>query len=60
MNVKFRLRGLLLQLIEDERGLSMVEYAVAGGFVAAVVAASTTTLGTAVTTQIRAVVSALG
>jgi pilus assembly protein Flp/PilA len=60
MNVKLRLRGLLLQLIEDERGLSMVEYAVAGGFVAAVVAASTTTLGTAVTTQIRAVVSALG
>lgn len=60
MNLKLRLVRVLIQLIEDQRGLSMVEYAVAGGFVAAVVAASTTSLGAAVSTQIRAVISALG
>ena len=60
--MKIRLFGkaLWLQLVRDEKGVSMVEYAVAGGFVAAVVAAAYPPLGNAVTSQINAVISALG
>jgi pilus assembly protein Flp/PilA len=55
-----KLTEWLLRLVYQEEGLSMVEYAVAGGFVAVVVAASYTTLGTAVTHQINNVIAALG
>lgn len=60
MRFRLFLKTLWLQILEDEQGVSMVEYAVAGGFVAAVVAASYTPLGSAVTSQINAVISALG
>lgn len=49
-----------IRFLKDEQGISSVEYAVAGGFVAAVVAASYTTLGNAVVGQINRVISALG
>lgn len=60
MRLRVFTKSLWVQILKDERGVSMVEYAVAGGFVAAVVAASYTPLGSAVTSQINAVISALG
>mgnify|MGYP006288697897 CR=1 FL=1 len=53
-------KAIWIRVLKDEQGVSMVEYAVAGGFVAAVVAASYTPLGSAVTSQINAVISAMG
>jgi pilus assembly protein Flp/PilA len=60
MTSKISVVRVLRHLLKDQAGLSVVEYAVAGGFVAVVVAASYTTLGTAVTNQIHAVITALG
>ena len=39
--------------IEDEHGLTMVEYAIAGGLIVAVGTTVFTTLGTAVSTRIN-------
>lgn len=60
MKFRFFTKNGWLQFFKDERGVSMVEYAVAGGFIAAGVAAAYTPLGNAVTSQINAVISALG
>ncbi len=47
------------RLIREEDGLSTVEYAVAGGVIAAAVATAFTSLGTAVSTKIGAISTAL-
>lgn len=60
MRCRIFTKDLWVQLFNDQRGVSMVEYAVAGGFIAAMVAASYTPLGNAVTSQINAVISAMG
>ena len=60
MTLKCCVMKLLKRLYDDQRGLSVVEYAVAGGFVATVVAASYTTLGQVVSSKIQTVISALG
>jgi len=44
----------VLKFIEDEEGLTIVEYAVAGGLITLAVAAAFTTLGTAVGVNITA------
>ena len=46
------MRDFLHSFIKDEHGLTMVEYAIAGGLVVAAGAAVFTTLGTAVSTRI--------
>ena len=48
------------RLIREEDGLSTVEYAVAGGVIAAAVATAFTNLGTAVGTKIGAISTAIG
>jgi pilus assembly protein Flp/PilA len=47
----------LRALVRDEKGLSVTEYAVAGGLVAAVAAAAFSTLGTTITSKINAIAS---
>jgi pilus assembly protein Flp/PilA len=47
------MRDFLHSFIKDERGLTMVEYAIAGGLIVAVGATVFTTLGTAVSTRIN-------
>ena len=42
-------------MVRDEQGLSVTEYAVAGGLVAAVAAAAFTTLGTNIKTAINGI-----
>ncbi len=54
------IRTALLKFAKDENGLTIVEYAVAGGLITALVAASFTSLGQAVLTKINALVTALG
>ena len=47
-------------LSKDEQGLSMVEYAVAGGLIAAAAVGAFTTLGNAVVNKIGNISSAIG
>lgn len=42
-------------LVRDEKGLSVTEYAVAGGLVAAVAAAAFSTLGSSISSKITAI-----
>ncbi|MBL6988020.1 MAG: Flp family type IVb pilin [Methylobacter sp.] len=53
------LNTILKAFWQEETGLTMVEYAVAGTLVTLGAAAAFTSLGTAVTTQINAIVTAL-
>ncbi len=46
------MKSILIYFVTDDRGLTMVEYAIAGALVAATVVAAFTGLGTAVVTQI--------
>lgn len=46
------MRDFIHSFIKDERGLTMVEYAIAGGLIVAVGATVFTTLGTAVSSRI--------
>lgn len=46
------MKKFIVDFLKDEEGLTMVEYAIAGGLVAAVGAAVFTTLGTNVSTKI--------
>ena len=46
------MKSILVDFATDDRGLTMVEYAIAGALVAAAVVAAFTGLGTAVVTQI--------
>ncbi len=47
------------KFIREEKGLTVVEYAIAGGLIGAAVIAAFTTLGTTVGTQITAIDTAL-
>ncbi|MNR42803.1 Flp/Fap pilin component [compost metagenome] len=48
-----------MKFVKDEDGLTVVEYAVAGGLVTALVVAIFTTLGTAVQTKMQTLCTAL-
>jgi|APCry1669189369_1035219.scaffolds.fasta_scaffold20449_2 pilus assembly protein Flp/PilA len=47
-------------MIRDEKGLSVTEYAVAGGLVAAVAAAAFTTLGSNISSKINSIATTVG
>jgi pilus assembly protein Flp/PilA len=53
------MRKYLLAFLRDEEGLTMVEYAVAGTLITLAAVAAFTELGTAVTTKITAIYTAL-
>jgi pilus assembly protein Flp/PilA len=50
----------LLKFLRDEEGLTIVEYAVAGGLITATVALAFTNLGAAVLVVINRLITALG
>lgn len=54
------IKHAVTQFIKDEQGLTTVEYAVAGGLVAAVLLTAFTNLGTAVKAKINLIILALG
>lgn len=54
-----KFKTLIKEFIEDESGLTAVEYAVAGSLVAASVVVAFTNLGGAVTTSITALTTAI-
>ncbi len=49
------MRKYLIEFLQDEEGLTMVEYAVAGSLITLAAVAAFTNLGTAVTTKITAI-----
>jgi pilus assembly protein Flp/PilA len=53
------MRTKIKQFIRDEEGLTTVEYAVAGGLIAATVIAAFVLLGGTVNTKIRDIVTAI-
>jgi pilus assembly protein Flp/PilA len=53
------MKQLILKFIRDERGLTTVEYAVAGALITVAVVAAFTNLGAAVTATINAITAAL-
>jgi pilus assembly protein Flp/PilA len=54
------LKQAVMDFIREEEGLTVVEYAVAGGLVTLAVVEAFTLLGGAVDTRIRALVTAVG
>ena len=54
------IKASVLKFVKDEDGLTIVEYAVAGGLVTAAVVASFTALGGAVDARIQSLCSAIG
>jgi pilus assembly protein Flp/PilA len=54
------MRKQVLAFLRDEEGLTMVEYAIAGGLVAAGAATAFTDLGKAIDTHIRALITWMG
>lgn len=54
------IKASVLKFIKDEDGLTIVEYAVAGGLITAAVALAFTDLGANVHTRIQAVCNAVG
>ena len=53
------MRNYLFAFLRDEEGLTMVEYAVAGGLVTLAAVTAFTNLGTAVATRITALTTAV-
>lgn len=53
------IKASVVKFINDEDGLTVVEYAVAGGLVTALVVGIFTTLGTAVQTKMQTLCTAL-
>ncbi len=53
------MRKYLIEFLQDEEGLTMVEYAVAGSLITLAAVAAFTNLGTAVTTKIGDITAAL-
>ena len=49
----------VMKFVKDEDGLTVVEYAVAGGLIALVLVTAFTELGTAVKTKINGLITAL-
>jgi len=54
------MRNFLISFLRDEEGLTMVEYAVAGTLITLAAVTAFTNLGTAVSTKIGDIVTALG
>jgi len=54
------IKASVVKFAKDEDGLTIVEYAVAGGLITAVVAASFTDLGVVVHAKIKALCTAVG
>ena len=54
------IKASVVKFVKDEDGLTIVEYAVAGGLVTALVAFAFTDLGTNVHTRITAICNAVG
>ena len=54
------IKASVMKFVKDEDGLTIVEYAVAGGLITLAVAAAFTALGTAITTQIDRLSSCMG
>lgn len=50
----------VMQFIREEEGLTVVEYAVAGGLISLAVATAFTNLGQAVLVKINALITAIG
>ena len=53
------MKKFIVAFLRDEEGLTMVEYAVAGSLVAAAAVIAFTDLGTAITTKITTLVTAV-
>ena len=53
------MKKFLSKFLRDERGLTTVEYAVAGGLIVATLVAAFTALGTRVEAIIQAIITAL-
>jgi len=53
------IKASVVKFIKDEDGLTIVEYAVAGGLITVAVAATFVLLGTTVNTQIKALCNAV-
>ena len=54
-----QVKHYLNNLIRDEKGLTTVEYAIAGGLVGAVVVTAFTSLGTTIVAKIQAIITAI-
>jgi pilus assembly protein Flp/PilA len=54
------IKASVVKFVKDEDGLTIVEYAVAGGLITAVVVTAFTLLGGAVNTRVRALCTAIG
>jgi pilus assembly protein Flp/PilA len=54
------MKKFVVAFLQDEEGLTMVEYAIAGSLVAATAAATFTLLGSAIVTKITALITAMG
>ena len=54
------MKNFLRKFLRDERGLTAVEYAIAGGLVVAGLAVAFTNLGNAALARIQGLVTALG
>jgi pilus assembly protein Flp/PilA len=54
------MKQFIMSFVDDEEGLTMVEYAIAGALVAAIGAAVFTTLGSNVSSQISALAVDVG
>ncbi|MDD2113003.1 Flp family type IVb pilin [Pseudomonas asiatica] len=58
MNLQI-IKTSVMKFVKDEDGLTIVEYAVAGGLIALAVVTAFTNLGTAVTARINALIAAI-
>jgi pilus assembly protein Flp/PilA len=54
-----QMKSFIIAFLKDEEGLTMVEYAVAGSLIAAAAVTAFTDLGTAITTKINALITAV-
>jgi pilus assembly protein Flp/PilA len=54
------IKSAVVRFAKDEEGLTTVEYAIAGGLVAAVLLTAFTNLGTAVKDKINGIIQVLG
>ncbi|EJM80551.1 Flp pilus assembly protein, pilin Flp [Pseudomonas sp. GM74] len=54
------MKASLVKFVKDEDGLTIVEYAVAGGLITLAVVTAFTTLGTAIITQLGRLAACMG
>lgn len=55
-----KIKAAVVKFAKDEEGLTIVEYAVAGGLITGAVVLAFTNLGNAVRAEINAIITALG